>query len=366
MRKSGKFLLLTTAALHSAAVFACTSWVIHPSVSKSHRMLLQKSRDSKFTVLNASIRTEANGIRWMQIGSDGGAMFGLNSYGVAMTSNTGDKLSVTPKRPPKHRHGTISAVVSSCTSAAEGIPYVEALDRNPAGIFLIADPRHAYLVESGLNYGEHTEITGGICVVANKMHLPGEEYRSNSPAKSIMFQRAREANTRAALKKAARKSGGYTPTDTFQVSRIITGNDAARQYAFRKNSISGVCFELDAEFPAELSTAYIALGPQRHTPYIPFPMALEQFPEKIRSGEWAETARRLRARDGDANPHLARIVELEREFMAEYDRTREEAHRLLRAGKRDEAVKLLNDCCRRQFARADNLMTDLLKKSPEP
>jgi len=44
---------------------------------------------------------------------------------------------------------------------------------------------------------------------------------------------------------------------------------------------------------------------------------------------------------------------------------REEARQLLRAGKTEEAVKLLNDCFERQFKAADELLTRLVETTPE-
>ena len=50
---------------------------------------------------------------------------------------------------------------------------------------------------------------------------------------------------------------------------------------------------------------------------------------------------------------------MEDKFVAEFKVARDQARQLLRDGKKDAAVKLLNDCFDRQYAEADKLMTSL-------
>lgn len=363
MTSKEKIAILCAAVLGSAAASACTSWVLHPSVTKSHRMIVQKCRDSNSKVLDADMRTTGNGVRWMCIGAGGGACFSMNSLGVVATSNAGDTLTVPEKPLPKIGGAPLERVAVNCSTAHEGIKYLEELQRNPAGIFFVADPKQAFIVESGASYGEHKEITNGICVIANEMHLPGIDGRALSSLERMTRQRAREANTRAALRKAAERDGGHTPAGCFEASRLPMGEGAKKQFPFRVQSQTAVCFELDAEFPDTLSTAYIALGPQRYTVYIPSPMALEQFPEKIRNGEWAAMALKLRKIAGEKTKLVDRIPELEKQLLAEYNKVREEARTLLKSGKREAAVKLLNECYSRQYAQAEALLTSLLAEA---
>ena len=128
-------------------------------------------------------------------------------------------------------------------------------------------------------------------------------------------------------------------------------------------SLETTCFELDAEFPAFLSCAYVSLGPQRHTVYLPVPMALRQLPDKMRDGRWAEMAYAHQEAFGPEHADLPKIVELENRFLAEFKATRDRARELLKDGKQDDAVKLLNDCFDRQYAEADKLMTELQAKA---
>ena len=228
MTSKEKIAILCAAVLGSAAASACTSWVLHPSVTKSHRMIVQKCRDSRSKVLDADMRTAGNGVRWMCIGAGGGACFSMNSLGVVATSNAGDPLTDPEKPLPKVGGQPLERIAVNCSAAHEGIKFIAELQRNPAGIFFVADPKQAFLIESGADYAEYQEITGGICVVANEMHLPGSDGRALSSLERMTRQRAREANTRATLRKAAKRDGGYTPAGCFETSRLQMGDGAKK------------------------------------------------------------------------------------------------------------------------------------------
>jgi hypothetical protein len=67
----------------------------------------------------------------------------------------------------------------------------------------------------------------------------------------------------------------------------------------------------------------------------------------------------IRKKQGEENPLLPKIVELEDRLLSEYDRAREEARQLLRAGKTAEAKQLLNDCFEAHYRQAETLMQEL-------
>ena len=92
---------------------------------------------------------------------------------------------------------------------------------------------------------------------------------------------------------------------------------------------------------------------------LPVPMALGQLPDKMRDGRWAQMAFDHQEAFGPDHGDLRKFVELEDKFLAEFAAAREAARNLLRAGKRDEAVQLLNDTFDRQYAEADKLLAAL-------
>ena len=371
-----KFPSLAPAVLALAAAAlpaeACTSWMIHPSVSRSGMMIVQKVRDHYHARLDADMRTAPNGWRWMRIGlNEHAPAFSMNEKGVVMTTNDGDKTDVRHPRDEERARfwssDMIRQVITTCSSAAEGVEIIKNTARNGLtagsnGIYFIADPNRAFMINLAFGYAEVKELTGGIVVITNAWHLPGGEEISVKPLGHIRGDRAREANTRASLQKS-QQGGKYTIRGCIDTSRKTCGKLFKEKFPFRYtpgnkvSSLSSVCFEIDKEFPAYLSCAYTALGPQQHTIFVPIPMALRQMPKKMRDGSWGQMAYDIRKAFGNDHKYVEEFRRLEDKFLAEFNRTRAEARRLLKAGRKDEAAKLLNDCFERQFAEADKLLT---------
>jgi len=367
--------LLFAAAVAAGVVSAeaCTSWIIHPSVTKSGRMIVQKCRDSRVGPLSAEILTAPNGWRWMRIGTGGGwATFAMNEKGVVATMNDGNNLTV--KHPGKGRLaiGTghmLRQVMRQCDNAYQGAMLIREHCRNTmrvgrGGTFFVADAERAFMVDVAPGYGEVKELTGGMIIISNCLHLPGIEEISRQSVGTLRSDRSREANVRAALQKF-RENGKYTVKGSIRTSRLKCGRTPQEKHPFRKNSLGGVCFEIDKEFPAYLSTAYIALGPQQHTFYLPTPMAVRQLPEPIRNGKWADIAYAFRKKAGDDHAEVKALFEFEERIFPEYEAVREEARKLLKSGKKAEAVDLLNKCYERQFKEAEKLLPQLVERVAE-
>ena len=365
-----KNLLTCSAALfllcRAAVALGCTSWVIMPERSASGRMLLMKCRDQHIGKLTASVEV-TNEVRWLCIGVDGGARFGLNECGVATTSNYGGAFSRKRPKPPKNCRGIIEAVSTEARDAASGAAFVRDCGRtgwrSKGGLYIVADAKRAFTAEIASGYGEMTEIPMGVYVISNSMHLGGYERFTLTPADTLCSHRRREAHAREELQKH-RVGGKYTIAGVFKASRL-TG----RAVPFNRFSLSAVCFELDPEFPETVGCAYVALGPQQHTVYLPTPMALEQFPEDMRNGKWAARAFALRMKLGDDHRYLGRIEALEKVFIAEFGAAREEALTLLRSGRREEAKKLLNATFQRHYTQAKALLREIAEESgcaPDP
>ena len=353
-----------------AAAEACTSWIIHPACAKDGRMIVQKCRDSRVSKLSADIRTAPDGRRWMRIGTgESYPTFAINDRGVVATMNDGDDLTVKHPGGEKLGVGTgdlLRKLMVDCDNACDAAVMVRDYGRNMrrtgrGGTLFVADAKRAFLIDVGPGYGEMKELTGGMVIISNCLHLPGIEEISRQKVNSLRSDRSREANVRAALT-AARVDGKYTVRGTIKASRMKCGKPMKDKYPFRKNSLGGVCFEIDGEFPAQLSTAYIALGPQQHTVYLPCPMALARFPKAMENGKWADLAYNFRKKAGDDHKLVGELFAFEDQIIPEYEKTREEARELLRSGKRDEAEKLLNELFARHYAAAEKLLNELHEK----
>ena len=380
--------MLFAAAFAGATVAeACTSWVIRPELAESGMMIVQKILDNPYrSRLDADIRVAPNGWRWIRVGSFGsGASMAMNEKGVAITTNCGDRNGeVRCHGGERHAMGCYELVwqVKTCATAEEAVDAIKNLARKRLFVFgdgkgrygtilLVADPRRAFLVEIGDGYAEACEVTGGIHVVANSWRLPGGEEFSEFDLPWLRGDRARKACTLRSLKEG-KVNGKYTVRGCFDTSRAIRGGKFNQRFPFvpgsrkpKNMSLETTCFELDPEFTAFLSCAYISLGPQRHTVYLPVAMATRQLPDKMRDGRWAEMAYSHQEAFGPDHGDLEKITALEDKFLAEFKAVREQARQLLREGKKDEAVNLLNDCFDRQYAEADKLMTALYAAAKE-
>ena len=359
---------------------ACTSWVLRPEVTESGMMIVQKILDNPYSALDADMRVAPNGWRWIRIGRLNGPSLAMNEKGVAITANCGDRNGDEPSRKGRQTFYSFELlwhVVRNCATAEEGVEELKHIGRNRlfrmpgkmpvkyGAILMVADAKRAFVVEIGDGYCEAMEIKSGIDVVANAWRLPGSESVSVGNGQDIRGNRAREVCAVKALRKN-QVDGKYTVRGCFDTSRRIRGPKYLDRYPFvpRNNqdknmSLLSGCFEIDPEFPAYLSCAYTSLGPQRHTVYLPVPMAVRQLPDKMRDGRWAQMAFAHQEAFGPEHGDLQKFTELEDKFLKEFNAARDRARRLLRAGKTDEAVKLLNDTFERQYAEADELMTSL-------
>ncbi len=372
MSEYSKYLLAAAFAAAALPAAACTSWMIHPSLSATGRMIVHKCRDNRVTPLDADILRSRHGVKWMRLGANKEPLFAVSERGIATVMNDGDPMTLVHPNTGKALNNARLAtscgslarqVMDECTTAEDAVRLARHYSRNwikggHGNTIFVADPKRAFMIDAGPGYAESKELTGGIFIITNCMHLPGIESYSTRTVGALRSDRAREANVRASLRKH-RVGGKYTVKGVIATSRMRCQGKYEHKFPCRKNSLSGICFELDPEFPATLTTAYVALGPQQHTIYLPTPMALEQFPDLIRNGGWSDLAYKLREREGYDHRYLPRFIELEERLFAEYDRVREEARQLLKEGKKAAAEKMLNACYMKQYDEALKLLKEV-------
>ena len=369
----GKLLLTVVAAATGlSSVEACTTWVMHPSAMKTGRMTVNKSRDLHQSKVKLSIRKSPRGWRWISLADV--SSYGMNEKGVVATCNDGDALTVRHPRGERlqmRSYDLLRQVLAECDNAYDGAVMVRdhgRAMRRPSywehgATILVADPHRAFIIDVGPGYGEMKEITGGMLVYSNKMHIPGNEFITCSIYGGFASDRARESNTRKVMNEY-REDGKFTLNGIIRTSRAKCGEELKDKHPFRGNTQGDTCFDIDPEFPAYLTTAYTAVGPQRHTVFLPVPMALRKLPDKLRNGAWSERAFAFRKKCGDEHPNIQALCDFEAKILPEYEAVREEARKLLREGKTEEAVKLLNECFERQYKAADELMDKLLETTP--
>ena len=389
--KIGSSILCALGAISAAT--ACTSWIIPPSQSASGGMIVHKCRDSYRRPLDADFRRAPGKFRWLRVGLEHDqAAFAMNECGVVLIANQGDE--VRHKTDPTHRQAAdreggqwVTAcwvwqtIASECATAEAAVARLRRIVKlgqyfGNGDIAMIADPKRAFVVEysTGGRMQIH-EVTADYCVYANGWKLPGMESESIRRIALNPNDQVREGVVRKFFAEVRERRSKLGVADCFAASRLadvpkmkIKRGRAPyiRKYADQKvYSLGGVTFEPDAEFPADLSCAFVALGSQRHTVYLPIPMCAENTPPDMKSGAWGEYAYRLHDNLGDDNPRLRELEAFETRALAEFSEAKKRARTLLRAGRRNEARRLLNELFIRQSAAARRLLSGMLAAAGE-
>lgn len=373
--------------LTATAAFADVDWMILPKYSSSGRMLVHGarygvSRDGKQPVRIVPKQyfvTPETGkstkYRYLRLGS----ICGLNEKGLAVIWSSGNP---TRDKNPKKKSATYSsygatvAILRWCATADEAVRHMRwAFDKglvSGSSIFLVADPKRAFVIECSPNHFASWELPHAFCVYSNCWKLPGMDDASIDNANRATSNFQREWAAREALKQALDEKKALSVADSIRASRLSVAEVNDKAFSKRRGwlkltsapynrfSADGYLFELDCEFPAELSCVYAALGPQRHTVYLPIPMgAADQLPEELSKPEWSEQAVRLRDAAKPEDPMRPELLEFEQKQLADYAKVREEARWLLRLEKREEALKLLHDTLERQTKETQEFLSKL-------
>ena len=371
----------------TAVAFADVDWMILPKSSSSGRMLVHGvrygvSRDGKQPVRIApklkffSPQTDKSA-KYKYLRS--GTIAGMNEKGLAVFWSSGN-----PTRDKKHKKkaSTYAAnmatapILRSCATAEQAVGHMRrAFDKgliSGSSIFLVADPKRAFVIECAPRHFASWELPQAFCVYSNCWKLPGMDDGSVGTADRAANNYQREWAAREALKQALDEKKALSVADSIRASRLSVAevNDKAfskrrgwlklTSAPFNRFSADGYLFELDCEFPAELSCLYAALGPQRHMVYLPIPMgAADKLPEELSSKEWSEQAVRLRDAAQPEDPVRPELLEFEQKQLADFAKVRAEARWLLRLEKREEAMKLLHDTLERQTKETQEFLTKL-------
>ena len=382
-----RFAILGAMLALTATAFADVDWMILPKYSSSGRMLVHGvrygvSRDGKQPVRIApklrffTPQTDKSA-KYKYLRS--GTIAGMNEKGLAVLWSSGN-----PTRDKKHKKkaGTYAAnmatvaILRSCATAEQAVRHMRrAFDKgliSGSSIFLVADPKRAFVIECAPRHFASWELPQAFCVYSNCWKLPGMDDASIDNANRATSNFQREWAAREALKQALDEKKALSVADSIRASRLSVAevNDKAfskrrgwlklTSAPFNRFSADGYLFDLDCEFPGELSCVYAALGPQRHTVYLPIPMgAADQLPEALSSKEWSEHAVRLRDAANPDDPVRPELLEFERDQLADFAKVREEARWLLRLEKREEALKLLHDTLARQTKETQEFLAKL-------
>ena len=370
-----RYALLGAMLTLTATVFADVDWMILPKYSSSGRMLVHGARYGVSKDGKQPVRLVPK-LRFNTPKADKAAKYsylrcsicGVNEKGLAVIWSSGNP---TRDKNPEKKNGiytysvAMTAMLRSCATAEQALEHMRrAFDKkliSGSSIYLVADPKRAFVIECSPRHFASWELPHAFCVYSNCWKLPGMDDASVDNANRATSKFQREWAAREALKQALDEKKSLSVADSLRAARLSVAEVNDKAFSKRRGwlkltsapynrfSTESYVFELDCEFPAELSCVYAALGPQRHTVYLPIPFgAADRLPEELSSKEWSDEAIRLRDAAQPDAPMRPELLEFEQKLLADYAKEREEARWLLRLEKREEALKLLHDTLTRQ------------------
>lgn len=338
----------------------CTSWIVMPDLTKDKNLLIHKNRDAEATKHAPTWVKRPGKIGWLGSCSPLSPfpLMGVNEKGLVAMMNNADAYdgwnSSGLSTPMITR-----IILENCGTCQEAAGLLDKILAEKAyyhgktgSIFFFAEPKLAGVYEFSANRSAYFPFTFGYAIRANTWQLPGMVALSKKTATQVAGDDFREYQVRDALM-AAVKRGGIEVEDCFAASRL-RGGDLTKQLfpVCWANSTAFASFEIDREFP-ELHTMYLASGPSRNTIVIPIPIGAAALPAKMFSGEWTALAQDFKAKAGMDHDKLPEIEKVEKELCANYRSVKEEARMLLRQGKKQEAITLLQNTLGKHFALAE-------------
>ena len=340
------------AALRPSAVHGCTSWMIFSDLTGNETNILHKNRDSISQKIVVTLSPEDSPRKWIALGS-GGINMGLNGSGLAGVMNSGERNADPPEDSRrKNSPGMMRAVLESCDTAVQAAEKLKKLTESgtyslgrSGSIFLFMDNREGYVCEATAQRTCSVQrYDHGYAVRASNWRNPdmyrhwGNDIRIHLKAEARAFMAVSELNRILA------EHGRITLPEIFALSRhckMPAGSPLPRSVC-GETTCSTASIEIDKQYPETLSTMYVTIGHPRHTVYLPIPVGAARVLPAMRNRKWCSAAfERLREHKLDA-PIPPEWSAFEKDSMTSYAEARAAARKLLDAGDRAGAVKVLN------------------------
>ena len=373
-----KITLSIAAVLCAATPFASradTSWIVKPAASTSGRMQLFTSRTDK--PLPRTIKVDApksaKQFKSMRFGDKdrGFAFAGINTNGVAVAFIGAGPTAEKPNSPKQGEHlctgsYAVGQMLRNCKNAKQAVEVLNKAGQkgyiSGAMIFLIVDPDQAFIFEGSPRHKASYRLGLNYAVYTNVWKLPGMEDASVRVPKDFPIYAQREWVAKTGIIRARKGDRKVSVPEAIAVSRLNAADAKREDVASapsEKNSIDAYLFEIDKKHPGILSCVFVAMGPQRHTVYLPVPLgAMDALPEELVSGAWAALGDGIARKAAPDDPVSDEIVELERCLHQEFNDVRYKAVQLLDEKKVDEAKALLRDTLKHQTRDVLKFMQD--------
>ena len=330
----------------------CTSWIIFSDLTKNNTNILHKNRDSSVRNVRVMQSEKGSPRRWIGLGNDDLPCMGMNASGLAGAMNSGETCIDPPDAPGKKTTpALLKAILESCDTAASAVKKLQEFQRKgdyshgkKGSIFFFADVKEGYICEMTAKFCSVQRYDSSYTFRANIWHNPGMAQFSRNSLTKFLDSCGRESVVLDAFGSALDKNGKLTLTDTLKLCRQdkqLAGSPLERSVCY-KNTNSASSLVIHREFPQTLSTLWVLIGHPRHTIYVPIPLCAEKLLPSMLTPEWSAASWKRFKELGLHAEIPARWTALEKQSIAKYEKAVAEAEKLLRGGKKAQAVKLLN------------------------
>lgn len=348
------------------ATYACTSWMIFSDLTKNNTNILHKNRDSVRKRIAVYLSGPKSERKWIGLGNNSSINMGMNSSGLAVAMNSGEKCIEPPSKKGKKNSPTIvRAILASCDSAGQAAERLKQFISEgdyyhgaSGGIFVFCDSKEGFVCEVTGKTCSVQRYDHGYTVRANIWQNPDMYALSRNDLKRYINSSGRVFVSISGLNKALDNHGNITVADIAELSRHYQMPDDAptARSVCGAGTISGGTMEIDRQYPDVLSTMYAVLGNPRCTVYIPVPVCVNKLHPAISNLKWTDASwKRF-----DGLQYTAPIPDSWRNFEKQsgkkYSDAKDQARKLLDEGKRDEAIKMLNDNAGEIWAEAVKLL----------
>ena len=336
----------------------CTSWIVFSDLTRDGTNILHKNRDASSRKVIMMRSADSSPRKWIGMGSRGRVDYvcmGLNASGLAGVMNSGEPThenTIDLKWTGRGTAAMLRDILENCDTAAQAAGKVRSFierkdyrDEEKQGtIFLFVDTKEGYIVEFSAGSCSSRRYDRGYVLRANLWRNPGMAKLAASPWKRFLGNSIREYAVMSALNRTLAKKGRLGVADMLAVARNCEEPKRApleRRVCYKyTNSTSTLV--VDREYPDVLSTGYMNIGYPRHTVCVPVPVCIGQLDERMTDLSWSGAAVARFDKFGYDAPMPEKWVEFEEKSRTEYASRLAEARKLLKAGKKDAAVALVN------------------------
>lgn len=355
--KKSLFYAGISAVIFAAAPFAaraCTSWMVFSDLTKNNTNILHKNRDSKSTNVAAFVSKPDAKRKWVALNNtDAGVNAGVNTSGLAGVMNSGERCIDPPnvRKGGKDTTVIMRVILESCDTAKQAVAKLEEIIKSgdyhhgeSGSTFFFCDINEGYVCELTYKHVSSQRFDRGYTVRANIWQNPNMYELSRSTLLGHLHSSARAYMALSMLNQAIDTNKKVTVADSFAISRHhqMPENSPMKRSLCGKTTNSGVTIEIDREYPEVLSVLFATIGPPRNTLYIPIPVCAEKLHPAMGDHRWSNAAWKHFEKNSFSAPIPEAWSKFETDAVAKFAAAKAEARKLLKSGKRAEAIALIN------------------------